>query len=325
MTDLAERAGAPEREPSQPLRAPEFSVIVSCYNEAHTIDDLHSRLTATMARIGRSYEIVFVNDGSLDGTSDHLSAVFERDPNVVVVELSANAGQWPAISAGLAAARGTHFVVIDSDLEVSPEDLPKLLDAFDRGAELVSGVRQDRRASLPRRMISRVGNFTLYHLVGVGTRDFGSGFKVIRGDVIRRMGLDAHRPFYPLLMFADAKNVVDVAVQHSPRRHGRSGWTLGAMLWNYGPATLACYEKRQAQLRRVGLAGVVVGVAAGLMLLLASISFPEALDGRGRILLIGCLLWLVVSGLVLWLSIVVRDVRKPRAMPLYSIRKEHRH
>ena len=325
MTHLPETTSDLERESPSLSTAPEFSVIVSCYNEEHTIEEFYSRLTATMAQIGRSYEIVFVNDGSLDGTGEHLRAIFDGDSRVIVIELCANAGQWPAISAGFAAARGKHFVIVDSDLEVSPEDIPKLLDAFDKGAELVSGVRQNRSGPLQRRMISRVGNFILYRLLGVGTRDFGSGFKIIRGDIIRRMGLDSHRPFYPLVMFADAKNVVDVPVQHSPRRHGRSGWTLGVMLRNYGPATLACYEKRHALLRGLGLVGIVMGIGTGLLVLLVLLAFPGALDGKTRIFSLGSLVLVIMSSLVLWLSIGLRNIRKPTTTPLYAIRMEHRH
>ena len=139
--------------------SPEFSVIITCYYEEKSIEEFYTRLSGTLESTGRSYEIVFVNDGSTDKTFDRLQSIFDKDPHVrVIMDLFSNAGQGCAITAGITEARGRHFVFMDSDLQLDPEDFPLLLAEFDKGADIVTGWRKERHDSLSRVIPSKLAN-----------------------------------------------------------------------------------------------------------------------------------------------------------------------
>lgn len=212
---------------------PEFSVIVPCFNESDTLEEFHERLTATMRAVGRSYEVVFVDDGSTDRTAAALREIHDRDQRSVCVTLCENSGQWAAFAAGISVARGCHFIFLDADLEVYPEDLPRLFEAFDAGHDLVSGVRLRRRGTQFRRTLSWFGNILLRLLLNVPCRDIGSGIKIISGDVVRMLPMDTYQPFCPLPWLFLARRGIDVPVRHFTRRSGASRWSFAGLLYNY--------------------------------------------------------------------------------------------
>ena len=124
--------------------APSLSVVVPCFNEEESVDQCHQRLTAILRSLGIWYEIVYVDDGSRDGTLAKLAATHESDPNVTVIELSRNFGHQPAVTAGLEAARGQAVVIMDADLQDPPELIPAMLDKWAEGYEVVYAVRESR-------------------------------------------------------------------------------------------------------------------------------------------------------------------------------------
>ena len=129
-----------------PAPAPEFSAIITCYFEEKSIDEFHARLSRALESLGRTYEILFVNDGSTDKTFEKLEAIFERDPHVAaVLDLFKNSGQAAAMTAGFTHARGRHFIFMDSDLQLDPAELPRLVAKYDEGCDLVSGFRKNRK------------------------------------------------------------------------------------------------------------------------------------------------------------------------------------
>ncbi len=206
---------------------PEFSVIITCYFEEPTIDEFHGRLSASMEATGRAFEIVFVNDGSTDGTFEKLKAIYERDPRVgAVADLFRNTGQVCAMSCGISLARGRHFIFMDSDLQLDPEELPRLIDAFDEGHDIVSGYREKRKDSLLRTLPSRVANVIMRRVARHRLRDFGCTFKVYRGELVRAFGFGPYKPWQTAYVFAQAGRVKEIPVRHHPRRHGKSGWSL---------------------------------------------------------------------------------------------------
>lgn len=295
---------------------PEFSIIATCCNEEHTVVDFCHRLTATMTATGRTYEVVYVNDGSTDRTGEALRTHFERDARVVLIELDGNVGQWAAISAGLASARGRHFIFIDTDLEVCPEDIPRLIDAFDLGADLVSGERQNRGDALKRQVLSRLGNVVFRVLLGIRSRDMGCGLKVIHGDLVRTMNLHPHRPFRPLPMFAKAKRTVNIPVKHFPSPYRGSAWNLGILLRCYLPAMISCWEDREPFIRCLGWAGTAGGACACLAaLFLVGPGYAALLSGGLAALGVAALGW----------SIMMRRMQLPSKKPYYIVSGEFRH
>jgi len=209
------------------LPGPEFSVIITCYYEERSIDEFHERLSKALESLGRTYEIIFVNDGSTDKTFEHLKRIFEKDPHVTVVaNLFKNAGQAAAMTAGFTHARGRHFVFMDSDLQLDPGELPLLVAKYDEGYDVVSGRRKNRKDSLSRVIPSKIANKIMRKVSKSDLTDFGCTFKIFDARLIRAFEYGPFKPWRPAYVIAQAQRCVEVPVTHYPRRYGKSGWTF---------------------------------------------------------------------------------------------------
>ena len=201
---------------------PLVSVVVPLFNEEANVPILQSELRAALG--GLDHEIIFVDDGSIDRTVERI----ENAANVRVLRFAENAGQTAAIYAGLQAARGATAVLIDGDLQNDPADIPKLLAEISRGADLVCGYRVQRKDTLVKRLTSRVANFVRSRFTKDGVRDTGCTLKVMRrecvGALVPFKGM--HR-FIPALIKAAGYRLVEIPVNHRPRRFGRSKYGLG--------------------------------------------------------------------------------------------------
>ena len=202
--------------------APAVSVIVPLFNEEENISILQSELRAALD--GLDYEIVFVDDGSVDCTVERI----ETTPNVRLVRFERNTGQSAALYAGLQAARGANAVLIDGDLQNDPADIPRLLAEIARGADLVCGYRINRQDTLVKRLTSRIANAVRSRFTKDGVRDTGCTLKAIRRECISALvpfkGM--HR-FIPALIKGAGYRVVEIPVNHRPRRFGQSKYGLG--------------------------------------------------------------------------------------------------
>ena len=202
--------------------APAVSVIVPLFNEEENISILQSELRAALD--GLDYEIVFVDDGSLDCTVERI----ETAPNVRLIRFEKNTGQSAALYAGLQAARGANAVLMDGDLQNDPADIPRLLAEIARGADLVCGYRINRQDTLVKRLTSRIANAVRSRFTKDGVRDTGCTLKAIRRECISALvpfkGM--HR-FIPALIKGAGYRVVEIPVNHRPRRFGQSKYGLG--------------------------------------------------------------------------------------------------
>jgi glycosyltransferase involved in cell wall biosynthesis len=215
---------------------PEFSVIITCFNEERSVAEFHARLRRVLDGLGTTSEIVMVDDGSADGTWAKLLELHAQDPELTVLDLFRNAGQCAAISAGIQEARGRHFVFMDSDLQLDPEDLPGLVKVFREGCDVVNGIRRERRDPWSRRLASWIANAALRRLAGLRFGDFGCSFQVMRGELVRAHGFGPERPFHNVLVSRSAGRFREVPVSHRDRPHGSSGWTartLGSYLLDH--------------------------------------------------------------------------------------------
>jgi dolichol-phosphate mannosyltransferase len=214
---------------------PDISVVVPLLDEAPGLAELHARLVETLGAMGCAFEIVFVDDGSTDGTVQALEQITEGDERVRVVELRRTFGKAAALAAGFREARGDTLVTLDGDLQDRPEEIPRLLEALERGADLVVGRKRDRSDPWTRRAASWVFNRALSLATGMRTRDVNSGLKVLRRDVVREVPLHGrlHRFLLPLAA-ARGFRVAEVDVAHDPRRYGRSRYGMS----RYGEAAL---------------------------------------------------------------------------------------
>ncbi len=202
---------------------PELSVVVPLYNEEANLPILQSELAAVLA--GHDYEIIFVDDGSTDQTAQKI----ERAPRNRILRFEQNRGQSAAIYAGVEAANGRTIVLIDGDLQNDPADIPRLLAEISGGADLVCGYRQKRRDTITKRISSRIANFVRSRFTRDGVRDTGCTLKAMRRECARTLipfkGM--HR-FIPALVKGAGYRLVEVPVNHRPRRFGQSKYGFGS-------------------------------------------------------------------------------------------------
>jgi dolichol-phosphate mannosyltransferase len=205
-----------------------ISVIIPVYDEAGTLEPLHRELVETAAARGYELQMVFVDDGSTDGSWAAIEQLAAADARVLGVRFRRNFGKAAALSAGFDASTGDVIVTIDADLQDSPAEIPKLLAKLHEGLDVVSGWKVDRRDPWHKRWPSKAFNYLVGKLTGVKLHDHNCGLKAFRRDVIHEIRLygELHR-FVPVLAAARGFKVGETPVEHRPRRSGRSkyGWS----------------------------------------------------------------------------------------------------
>jgi glycosyltransferase involved in cell wall biosynthesis len=220
---------APREAALSPAPAPvDVSVIVPVKDEAATVAELAARIAAALDRLGRSFEIVFVDDGSLDDTPARARAAHAADRRVKLVRLRRNFGKAAALCAGFDHSSGEIVVTMDGDLQDVPEEIPRFLAELEgKGIDLVSGWKRNRRDPASKRWPSRLFNWVTRRLARVDLHDFNCGFKAYRREVLAEVAVygELHR-YIPVLASRRGFAVGEIEVQHEPRLHGRSkyGW-----------------------------------------------------------------------------------------------------
>lgn len=212
--------------------APTLTVIVPIFEEEEAIPHLFPALTAELKKLGSSYEIIAVNDGSRDETQKALAEVAAHEPHVQVIEFRRNFGQTAALMAGIDQAAGEIIVTIDADLQNDPADIPALIAKLHEGYDVVSGWRKDRQdAALSRNFVSRIANRIISRISGVKLHDYGCTLKAYRREVLQGMRLygEMHR-FVPIYASWMGARVVELPVQHHARKFGRSKYGLGRIV-----------------------------------------------------------------------------------------------
>jgi len=201
---------------------PAVSIVVPVFNEEENMPILQAELHAALR--GLDYEIIFVDDGSTDQSIEKV----ENAPHIRVLRFESNAGQSAALYAGINAARGGIIVLIDADLQNDPADIPKLLAGIDGGADLVCGYREKRRDTMVKRLTSRIANFVRSRYTRDGVRDTGCTLKAMRRECARALipfkGM--HR-FIPALVKGAGYQIIELPVNHRPRKFGSSKYGLG--------------------------------------------------------------------------------------------------
>ncbi len=246
---------------------PDLSVVIPLYNEEPNVAELHRELTAALGAWGRPYELLFIDDGSTDGTFPLLKELQAGDPHVRVVALRRNFGQTAAFAAGFAHARGRMIATSDGDLQNDPRDLPMMVGKLEDGYDLVCGWRRARRDPwLTRRVPSNIANWLISRTTGVKLHDYGCSLKVFRGEVVRSLRLygEMHR-FIPAIASEQGVRIAEVEVNHRPRRFGTSKYglsrTMRVVLDLFTVKFLLSYSTQPIQI--FGPPGLLLG-AAGL-------------------------------------------------------------
>ncbi len=224
----ASSVAAEDRVESAADAVPEVTVLVPVLDEESSVVELTERVTSVLEAAGRSFEVVFVDDGSRDGTPERVRELHRRDSRVKLVRFRRNFGKAAAITAGVEHSSGRIVVTIDGDLQDVPEEIPRFLDKLESDRlDLVSGWKQDRQDPASKRYPSKLFNWVTRRLAQVDLHDFNCGFKAYRREVLEQVAVygELHR-FIPVLASRRGFRIGEIPVAHEKRRHGRSkyGW-----------------------------------------------------------------------------------------------------
>lgn len=224
-TETSERAGRPE------VSVPEVSVVVPAYNEEESLPVLLQEITAALGAAEIGYEVLFVDDGSTDGTPEVLRGLAAADPRVRVLRQRPNRGQSAALAAGWRAARAPAVVTMDADLQNDPADIPPMLERLE-GWDVVSGVRVERRDTWVRRVSSRLANAVRRRVTGDSATDVGCTLRVCRTELLLRVPVfnGTHR-FLPALLEMAGARITEMPVRHRARRFGTAKYGIQNRLW----------------------------------------------------------------------------------------------
>ena len=212
-------------EPTEPL---DISVVIPVFNEEPNINPLHSKVHEALEKLGLSYEVIYVDDGSRDDSYRLLDAIAAQDQRVKLVRFRRNFGQTAAMAAGMDNARGRVIIPLDADLQNDPADIPRLLAKMDEGFDVVSGWRKKRKDNSIRRIPSRIANKIISRVTGVALHDYGCSLKAYRADIMRDVNLygEMHR-FIPAYAAIVGARVTEIPVEHHPRIAGVSKYGIG--------------------------------------------------------------------------------------------------
>jgi glycosyltransferase involved in cell wall biosynthesis len=208
--------------------APDISIFLPVFNEEPNLRLLHEKLDQALAKLGRSAEIIYVDDGSTDGSLQVLREIAAKDSRARVVALRRNYGQTPAMAAGIHAARGRVLIPMDADLQNDPVDIARLLEKLDEGYDVVSGWRKKRKDPLfTRKIPSMMANWLISKIGGVPLHDYGCSLKAYRRESLADVQLygEMHR-FIPIYASWSGARVAEIPVEHHPRTMGKSKYGL---------------------------------------------------------------------------------------------------
>ncbi|MFM8968213.1 MAG: glycosyltransferase family 2 protein [Vulcanococcus sp.] len=312
-----------------PELPPELSIVVPLYNEAESLPPLVEQLLAALRPLGRSFELVLVDDGSSDGTASVLRQLAAQTPELVAVLLRRNYGQTPAMSAGFDASRGALIVTLDGDLQNDPADIPLLLERLEQGYDLVSGWRHQRQdPAMSRKLPSRVANRLIARVTGVRLHDYGCSLKAYRRELVGDMNLygELHR-FLPALAFIEGARISEVKVNHRARSYGTSKYGIDRTFRVLMDLLTVWFMKRflTRPMYVFGFGGLLA-VALGVVLSLYLLSLKlQGMDIGSRPLLLVAVLALICGvqlfcfGLLAELQ--MRTYHESQGRPIYRVRE----
>jgi len=317
------------------MKPPELSIVLPIFNEAESIPNLLNELAPSLEAIGKTFEIICIDDGSRDNSFEQLKKLHAQDNRLRVVRFRRNFGQTAAFAAGFDRAQGDIVITMDADLQNDPADIPSLLAKIDEGYDVVSGWRQERwregfTAIITRKIPSAAANWLISRLTGVYLHDYGCALKAYRRDVVKSINLygDLHR-FLPAIASYYGVEVAEVPVSYRSRQFGKSNYGMGrivrVILDLMTVSFLLNYSTRPIHIfGLLGLFSGTIGTIIGVYLTLTKLLYGAALADRP-------LLWLAVLLVIIGTQLVmmgllgemnVRTYHETQNKPIYTVREE---
>jgi glycosyltransferase involved in cell wall biosynthesis len=310
--------------------APEISVFLPVFNEEPNLRPLHAKLVQALQALNRSAEIVYVDDGSTDGSLKILRELAQRDPRVRVVALKRNYGQTAAMAAGIDAAQGEVLIPMDADLQNDPADITRLLDKLDEGYDVVSGWRKDRKDKMVSRKIpSMLANRLISWIGGVPLHDYGCSLKAYRRESLQDVRLygEMHR-FIPIYASWAGAKVTEIPVEHHARTMGKSKYgierTLKVVFDLMTIKFMASYQTKPIYVfGSFGMLAFAISFLAGLYAVFLKIfhraDFVQTPLPILAIVMFAVGIQFVLMGLLA--EMLVRTYHESQAKPIYAVRE----
>lgn len=304
--------------------------MVPIYNEVESLPQLVEAITSTLRDHQIDYELICVDDGSQDGSTDLLKQMVQGRTDLRAVILRRNYGQTAAMAAGFNHAKGRVIVTLDGDLQNDPADIPMLLAKLDEGYDLVSGWRKNRQdAALTRLLPSKLANGLIGWVTGVKLHDYGCSLKAYRSELVMDMNLygELHR-FLPALAFIEGARITEIPVRHHARRYGASKYGLGRTFRVLMDLfTIAFMKKFLTRPMHVfglfGLVSIILGVALGAYLTVLKLGLGQSIGDR-PLLILAIVLFLAGVQLLsfgLLAELQMRTYHESQGRPIYRVRE----
>ncbi|MEW5818928.1 MAG: glycosyltransferase family 2 protein [Cyanobacteriota bacterium] len=314
---------------SHDVPKPYLSIIVPIYNELENIPLLSGSILGAMDNIGYNYEVIFIDDGSTDGSHQILKQICEKYDNLKTIRFRKNFGQTAAMAAGFEHAQGEVIVAMDGDMQNDPKDIPKLIDKLNEGYDVVNGWRKNRQDTfINRRLPSMIANWLIGQVTGVKLHDYGCSLKAYRAETIKLVSLygEMHR-FIPALASIEGADITEMPVDHHARQYGKSKYnimrTFKVILDLLTVAFLKKFATRPLHMfGRAGMIAFFIGFLICAYLTFEKIAFAHSIGDR-PLLLLGVLMiltgvQLVSTGIIAELQI--RTYYETQKKPIYRIK-----
>ena len=311
-------------------KGPEISVVLPVFDEQDNLRPVYDQIIRSLGNDRHSYEILFVDDGSRDGSFDVLAELQKNDDKVRVIRFRKNFGQTAAMSAGFEHARGKIIVAMDADLQNDPADIPKMIDKLNEGFDVVSGWRKKRHDNaLTRRLPSRLANGLISRITGVKLHDYGCTLKAYRKEVLAETKLygEMHR-FIPALASWNGAKVTEMVVNHRPRTAGVAKYGL-ARTWKVvldliTVSFLGSFSTKPIYVfGGLGLFSAVASIILGLIVIYQKVYFKTDMSGNPLLILTAVLMIATIQFILMGLlaELLVRTYHESQDRPTYVIKE----
>jgi undecaprenyl-phosphate 4-deoxy-4-formamido-L-arabinose transferase len=304
----------------------DLSVVIPVFNEQENLPALQAALVPVLQGLGKSYEIIYVDDGSTDKSLDILRELQKKDSHILIVEFSRNFGQHSAIFAGFDQSRGEIVITLDADLQNPPEAIPSLVRAIQSGYDVVGGWREDRQDSLFRKLASKIVNKIISWSTGVKLRDYGCMLRAYRREIVQQICKCSEiSSFIPALANTFARSIAEIEVPHRDRAQGRSKYSLTRLIrLNFDLMTGFSLFPIQA-ISTFGLVTAVGGVGFSIFLFIRRLIVGPEAEGLFTLFAI---LFAFIGIMILALGIigeyVGRIYNEVRKRPRFVVRQVYR-